>query len=292
MMIRIILSLALVLLFGFQSLHATSLAEQIKQAGYIEFCDHQHGAVTFDSLYHKFDELIEFLQANPVWVNKLYYAKERFIRSKERNYYSTDFFGWYDESQPAERGQVSFYYSTHFDDFICARFPEFNQISQITRFFAACRQIEQTTKPLFSLAAKELDLPEIFAPLNTDQQPPVLFKVVKYLPSYVASKPHYDGTAFSLFLDSTDHQALRLAAYKPLLNRHDFTTPARKYAREQYQNSILLIPGTLLTEFAINPTPHVVLPAGKTRYATIAFAMRPHYLTPKKQLVLLPNLKD
>ncbi len=53
----------------------------------------------------KFDELIGFLQTNPVWAQKLYSAKERFIRSKDRNYYSTDFFGFYDESEKQGRSQ-------------------------------------------------------------------------------------------------------------------------------------------------------------------------------------------
>ena len=89
---------AIFLLFAFQSLCALPLAEQFKRAGYVEICDKKHGAATFDSLYAYFDELIEFLQTNPVWAQKLYIAKERFIRSKDRNYYSTDFFGLYDES--------------------------------------------------------------------------------------------------------------------------------------------------------------------------------------------------
>jgi hypothetical protein len=95
------------LLFAFQSLCAIPLAEQFKQAGYVEICNHKHGTATFDSLYAYFDELIEFLQSNPVWVQKLYRAKERFTRSKERNYYSTHFFGFYDELEREGRRQIS-----------------------------------------------------------------------------------------------------------------------------------------------------------------------------------------
>src|SRR5581483_7735567 len=68
----------LLLIFALQSF--PDLAEQFKQAGYVEICEQMHTAATFDSLYVQFDELIEFLQKNPVWAQKLYSAKERFIR--------------------------------------------------------------------------------------------------------------------------------------------------------------------------------------------------------------------
>ncbi len=132
------LSLLIFLLFAFQSLCAIPFAEQFKQAGYLEICNKNHGTATFDSLYAHFDELIEFLQTNPVWAQKLYSAKERFIRSKDRNYYSTDFFGFYDESEREGRSQIAFYYSTHFHEFICSHYPEFNQVPEIIRFFEVC----------------------------------------------------------------------------------------------------------------------------------------------------------
>ena len=107
------------------SLYATPLAEQFKQAGYVEICDEKDGTTTFDSLYIYFDEFIELLQTNPVWAKKLHTAKERFIRSKDRNYYSTDFFGLYDDSKREGRNQIAFYYSIHFHKFICSRYPEY-----------------------------------------------------------------------------------------------------------------------------------------------------------------------
>ena len=82
-----------------QSICTISLKEQFSQVGYLEICDKNCGIATYDSLYASFDELISFLQVNPTWAQKLYIAKERFIRSEHRNYYSTDFFGFYDESE-------------------------------------------------------------------------------------------------------------------------------------------------------------------------------------------------
>src|SRR5260221_2635110 len=107
-----------ILFLCIQSIHTTSLKEQLNQFGYIEMCDENHGIVTYDSLYACFDDLITFLQAHPAWAQKLYIAKERFIRSEYRNFYSTDFFGFYDESKREGRNQIAFYYSTHFQDFI------------------------------------------------------------------------------------------------------------------------------------------------------------------------------
>jgi len=268
-------------------LDAISLAEQFRQVGYVEICNKRHGANTFDHLYVYFDELIEFLQKNPVWIHKLYQAKERFIRSKNKNYYSTDFFGFYDESQKKGRGQISFYYSTHFHEFVCFHYPEFNQIPEVIHFFESCYEIQESYKNLFSQAAIDLGVDGIFS--SEYGYPPILFKVVKYFPSYVPVKPHYDGTAFSLFLDSTDNESLLFSVYKPSLKVNDFFLPVRQFIREMNQSSILLIPGTLLTEFSIYPTPHIVIQGGKTRYATIAFAMRPNHISKKQEFYALPS---
>lgn len=271
----------------FQFLGATSLAEQFKQVGYVEICDNKHGSVTYDSLYACFDEMIEFLQKNPAWAQKLYSAKERFIRSKDRHYYSTDFFGFYDESQRVARSQISFYYSIHFHEFICFHYPEINKVLEIIRFLQSCEHIQQQYYQLFEQAAVELGLESIFS--SQFGKPPILFKVVKYFPSYQVVRPHYDGTAFSLFLDSTDNQSLLVSAYKSCFTVKDFSSPVRKFSRLYNQNSIVLIPGSLLTEFGIYPTPHIVLSSGQVRYATIAFAMRPNYMFQKHEFSHLPN---
>lgn len=283
MIIRKIFLLAIFLLCASQALYALSLSEQFKQTGYVEI-DAQTHAATFDALYAYFDKLIEFLQTHPVWAQKLYRAKERFIRSKERNYYSTDFFGFYDESERADRNQISFYYSIHLHDFICAYYPEFKQVPEIIRFFEACREIQKPCADIFTQAAAQLDLQAIFVSKYSD--PPVLLKVVKYFPTYIATKPHYDGTVFSLFLNSTDNQSLLLAPYKDAFTVEDFSSPLRRQ-----QNSILLIPGTLLAECAINPTPHLVAQSGKVRYAAIAFAMRPYSISQHNTFSALPNFK-
>lgn len=274
------------LIFAFHSLYANPLAEQFKQTGYLEICNREQGAEAYDSLYAYFDEFIAFLQTNPTWVNKLYIAKERFIRSKDRNYYSTDFFGFYDESKKEDRSQIAFYYSTHFHEFICSRYKEFNEVPEITLFLDACREIQKPCGTLFQKAATELGLEMIFS--SEYGNPPVLFKVIKYLPSYNITRPHYDGTVFSIFLDSTDNQSLLLSPYKSLFSRDDFFSPLRALSRESNQSSILLIPGTFLTEFSIFPTPHIVLKSGQTRYAAIAFAMRPNYTPQKNEYSHLP----
>lgn len=270
------------LLFASPSLCAIPLAEQFKQRGYVEICNKKHGSATFDALYAHFDKLIEFLQTNPVWAQKLYSAKERFIRSKERNYYSTDFFGFYDESKREGRHQIAVYYSTHFHEFICSHYPEFTQVHEIINFFEACLEIQKTYGNLFNRAAAELHLDTIFSP-------PILVKVIKYFPAYIATKPHYDGTAFSLFLDSTDNESLLLSPYKSSFTVDDFSSPLREFSRRHNQSSILLIPGVLLTEFSIYPTPHIVTQSGKVRYATIAFAMRPNYTSQKIEFTPLPS---
>jgi hypothetical protein len=277
----------LILFLCTQSICTIPLQEQFHQVGYVEMCDNNHGIATYDSLYACFDELILFLQAHPSWAQKLYIAKERFIRSENRNFYSTDFFGFYDESEREGRNQIAFYYSTHFEDFIVSHYPEFKQVSPIVTFFACCCEIQQSSRNVFNQAAAELNLENIF--VSTYGHPPVLLKVVKYLPSYSVSRPHYDGTALSLFLDSTDNQSLLLSPYKSEFTVDDFFCPLRKFSRSCDQNSILLIPGTHVTEFSLYPTPHIVTHNGKIRYATIAFAMRPHYTFQKNNFSLLPN---
>ncbi len=276
------------LAFASQPLYGISLEEQFKQKGYVEICNKRHGAATFDALYTYFDELIEFLQADPIWAQKLYSAKERFIRSSNRNYYSSDFFGFYDESKRAERRQISFYYSIHFHEFMYSHYPEFTQVLQITKFFDGCLEIHKTYGDVFSQAALELGLEAIFSWKYAG--PPILVKVVKYLASYTAAKPHYDGTLFSLFLDSTDNQSLLLSPYKSIFTVDDFSSPLREFNRESDQSSLLLIPGALLTEFSIYPTPHIVIQSSKVRYATIAFAMRSHHTPQKIEVSPLPSL--
>lgn len=277
------------LLLAFQSLCALPLREQFKRSGYVEICDSTHQTGAFEWLYARFDEFNEFLQTNPIWAQQLIAIKERFIRSKDRNYYSTDFFGLYDESHREGRNQVSFYYSTHFHEFICSRFPEFLQIPEMIRFFEACFEVQKSYGHLFDESAAELGLEAIFSSPTGNH--PILLKIVKYLPAYVASKPHYDGTAFSLFLHSTDNESLLLSPYKSSFTIDDFASPLREFSGRQNQNSILLIPGAFLTEFSIFPTPHIVVQSGKTRYATIAFAMRPNYIPQKTKYTPLPSFK-
>lgn len=289
MITKNILLLLFFVLCASQSFCEIPLAEQFQQTGYLEMCNAHHGTATFDSLYAHFDELIEFLQTNPMWAQQLYSAKERFIRSPDRSYYATNFFGFYDESTIKERGQISFYYSTHFHEFMCSYYPPLNQIPQITRFFNACLEIQKPCDDLFSQVAAQLGLEMIFS--SPYGHPPILLKVIKYFPSYSATRPHYDGTAFSLFLDSTDNQSLLISAYKPSFTVDDFSSPARKFSRQHHQNSLLLIPGSLLTEFSIYPTPHFVAQTRKIRYATIAFAMRPNYIHQKSELSILPRCK-
>jgi hypothetical protein len=228
--------------------------------------------------------MINFLQTNPILVKKLYQAKERFIRSKDKNLYSTDFFGWYDESGKDGRDQISFYYSIHFHTFICCYYPELISIPQIRSFFDNCFKIQDPYEEIFVQAADQLDL--------TIKQFPILLKIVKYLPSYDAKKPHYDGTAFSLFLDSTDNQSLLLCPYQSSYTTDDFSYPVRKFDCDLHHKSIVLIPGALLTEFSIYPTPHIVRSHGATRYATIAFAMKPNHIFQKYPLSPLPFFKD
>ena len=282
------LVISFLLLFPFQSVYAISFADQLKDVGYVEFCNNHHGVVAFDSLYQKFDLFIEFLQKNPAWVHKLYAAKERFIRSKNRNYYSTDIFGFYDESEKIGRHQISFYYSTLFHEFICSSYKEFNQVPEIIQFFQACCNIQQPYGNVFDEVAVEVGIANIF----NDGHPPILLKIVKYFPNYSPCEPHYDGSVFTLFLDSTNNQALLLSPYKSSLLVDDFVVPIRKFTRLDYQNSMMLIPGTLVTEFFIYPTPHIVLASEDTRYATIAFAMRPNYVQQKIEFSSLPNFKD
>jgi len=286
---QIMRTIALLSIFS-QFSYPTPLREQFKHAGYVELRYGQHGVATFDALYTYFDEFIAFAHANPAWAHILYRAKERFIRSSERSYYATDFFGFYDESTIEGRNQVSFYYATHFHAFVCSHYPESKTVPEIVRFFQACFEIQKSCTDIFAQVATELGIDTIFSCAHG--QPPILLKVVKYFPSYRATRPHYDGTAFSLFLDSTDNQALLLSAYKVSFAVDDFYCPTRIFSREQKQNSILLIPGSLLTDFAIYPTPHIVVHSGSTRYATIAFAMRPEYISQKNELSSLPNFKD
>lgn len=280
------LLIGIFLLLTPQSFCVPTWAEQFKQVGYVELCDSEQGAVAYNALYACFDGFIAFLQTHPAWVHKLYSVKERFIRSREKDYYSTIFFGFYDESERVGRSQIAFYYSTHFHEFICARYPEFKQIPEIIRFFDACHEIQKPYNKLFVEAASELGLEEIFA--SAGGQVPLLLKVVKYLPAYCASRPHYDGTAFSLFLDSTDNQSLLLAPYKSSFTLDDFSCPSRQFPRGPHHNSLLLIPGTLLADSFIFPTPHLVVGSGAIRYATIAFALRPYYSSQKNEFTLLP----
>lgn len=290
MMTLKIFFLWILLSFAFQPLCATPLKKHFNETGYLEICDENHGTATYNTLYAHFDELIEFLQTHPAWARKLYIAKERFIRSKERNFYSTNIFGFYDESGRKDRNQISFYYSIHFHEFICTQYPEINQVCEIVQFFETCRNIQKPYGNLFDEAARLLGLESIFSSIY--DHPPILFKVIKYLPSYTAKKPHYDGTAFSLFLDSTDNQALLLSPYQSSFTIEDFTSPLREFSRSYDRNSILLIPGVLLTEFSIYPTPHIVVQNNEIRYATIAFAMRPNYISQKTELSPLPIFKD
>lgn len=269
------------------SLCATPLADQFQRSGYVEITDHHHSAEAFDSLYEDFDACVAFLQENPLWAQKLYIAKERFIRSKYRNYYGTDVFGFYDEFQI--RNQASFYYSIHFHEFICSRYPDFQAAPKIIRFLEACLAIQKPYGDLFIEAAEELGLKTLFA--SEYGAPPLLLKIVKYLPSHRPTRPHYDGAVFALFLDSTDNRSLLVSPYQSSLTVSDFSSPLRKFARESSPRSILLIPGTLLTDCGINPTPHVVVHNNQTRHATIAFAMRPNYTPLKTSYTPLPPFK-
>lgn len=280
----------LFLLSTYQPIDGISLAEQFQQFGYLEIFDENHNIETFEYLYKKFDNFIEFVQKNPAYAQKLYVAKERFIRSADKNYYATNFFGFYDESKIYGRHQISFYYSIHFHKFICDFCQEFNQIPEFVDFFQICLQVQQPCANLSNQAAIALNLEDLFS--SKHGKPPILFKVVKYLPSYIPIKPHYDGAALTLLLDSTDDGSFFLSPYKSFLKIEDFYSPSRTFSYARNQKSILLIPGTHITEFLIYPTPHIVTQSGKTRYAAVAFAMRPHYASQKNDFSPLPNFKN
>src|SRR5581483_10266953 len=176
MMIQKTFFISIFLLHASHTLGASSLAEQFKQAGYVEMCNKEHGTATFDALYVCFDELIQFLQTHPTWAHTLNNAKERFIRSKARDVYATNFFGFYDESGRTGRSQISFYYATHFHEFIRSSYPELIAIPEIANFFERCDEIQKPYAHLFEQAATELGLKTIFA--SNDNHPPLLFKVI------------------------------------------------------------------------------------------------------------------
>lgn len=281
---KIILSLLSVICL-FEDVEGSTLLESFEQEGYVELYTHEQDATAYDALYVHFDAFIEFLQLNPFWTHQLYAAKERFIRSKEKNIYSTDVFGLYDESKKRGRNQISFYYSSHFNEFIGSHYPKVREIPEIARFFDACEAIQQPYGSVFQKAFLDLGL-------NTleKDQPPILLKVIKYLPQYAVTKPHYDGSLLTLFLDSTDNEALLISPYRLSYSTGDFTTPKREFSREELPHSVLLIPGALLIEHSIYPTPHLVVESGKKRYATIAFCMKPHHSPKKYEVSPLPDL--
>ncbi len=263
-----------------------SLLQECKQVGYVEICDTLHTNATFTTLYASFEHCIQFLQAHPVWVQKLYIAKEAFLRSKYKNYYATDIFGWYDESHVQGRRQIAFYYSVHFHQFVIAHCPELRTIPAIIDFFSLCYALQQSYEELSMFVAHGLGIQDLFA--CTDGKPPLLLKLVTYLPSYYPTRPHYDGSAFTLLCDSTDHQSLLVASYQPALTANDFFVPRKTLLQSCDSSSIIVIPGSFITDFSIYPTPHVVQHSGVTRYATIIFAMRPYYTPEKKEFCALP----
>lgn len=269
----------------FASLCAMPLMEQFARDGYIEICDRKPNEASFESLYIHFDEFLDFLQQNPMWAQKLYTAKERFIRSKDRNLYSTDFFGLYDESKRIGRDQISFYYSLHYHEFITAYYPEIKRIPEITRFLDVCHNIQKPCVEIFEESAIELGVESVFS--SEYSRPPILFKVVKYLPSYKPAKPHYDGAVLSILLDSTDNDSLLLSSYQPSLKVEDFHVALRECS-----NSCLMIPGSYICEYSIYPTPHIVTESGKIRYAAVAFAMRPHFNSEIADFFPLPFFKN
>lgn len=248
-----------------------SLKEAFNQDGYWEICDEQHGSQTYDVFYEKFEEVIVFLEKNPRWKQKLDEAKERFIRSKDKACYGTDICGFYEESKT--RQQIAFYYSAHFHRFIVNQYKEFNKAPVLLHFLEACHAIEKRYDEIIQSAFNSLSIePSGFL---EDLKAPRILKVIKYLPSYYPIMPHYDGSIFSFLLDSTDATSLLLSPYKSSFVREDFKVPERTFLRKEDQNSILLLPGAFLKQLGINPTPHVVVQSGKTRYATVLFVMRP-----------------
>ncbi len=258
----------------FAHLYALPLVEQFKQKGYVEIFGEKQDVELYNALYASFDRFLAYLQDTPIWRQKLYSAKERFIRSKEQNLNTYDFFGLYDDEKRKGASQISFYYSTHFHNYFCACFPECQESAEITEFLDACFLIQERSRALLNEKAQELGI---------ETAPSILFKVIKYLPEYSATRPHYDGTLFSLFLDSTDNESILLSPYKDSFSVDDFITP--RHSRD----SILLIPGVLLTELSIYPTPHIVIPKGKIRYSAVAFAMKQNHRFQKVELADLPN---
>lgn len=284
MIIQNILTRLIFLRSLFFVIHADAyLAEQFQQSGYAQvdyalFATNLDDAtVTCAHLYQSFDELIVFLQTNPAWAQKLYCAKERFLRSKWKDLYSTDFFGLYDESERKGRHQISFYYSVHFHDFLEMYYPDIMQVPTIAQFLAMCRIIQQPCTALFSWVQDDLQY--------HDHHLSVLLKVMKYFPDYAPVKPHYDGSVVTCFLDSTDTHSLLVARYGTSLTPGNFIIPNRAL----FAKTMLVIPGAFLSKPDLYPTPHIVVYSGQTRYATIAFGMPDNYKSTKQQWASLPD---
>jgi hypothetical protein len=258
---------------------------EFRQTGYIEIGVHKPSKITFETLYADFDTLVETLQTHPQCLQKLYIAKERFIRTKAQRDYGTDFFGFFDESTQQGRSQVAFYYAREFHDFLLQFYPELKQEAPLILFLNDCfALVQDPAEGILEAVTAQLGLDALFKANRVDF--PLLLKVVKYHPDYKATKPHYDGTAFSLFLDSTDNNSLLLSPFKPSFSVADFEVPLRYFPPEA---SMLLIPGSLMTDYSLFPTPHLVMGSGLTRYAAIVFCMRPPFPSQKVELPALPT---
>jgi len=270
-------------------LHANPLLKDFEEKGYSEIVNEKQGSVFYDQLYRSFDRMIGRVTKDSSLRKKLAMAKNRFWKTELGQFYATPFVGYGDDSKLSYRKLYYFYYSTDFHDFLKVQYPEILENLDIREFLTLCREITVSSMSIFERTREELSVGALLdSPFN---RLPLLLKIVKYLPGS-STVPHFDASAFSLFLDSTDHQSLLLAPYKETIEVFDFFVPPRQYPRLAFSSSSLLIPGKFLQgqEPYINPTPHAALRNDSIRYSVIAFCVVPFKQPVNGSLPSMPQL--
>lgn len=280
----------LCLILSIFSLEASQLLPGLQQRGYVEICNETHGAESFDNLYLAFDAFIKFVDTHSEARKKLAAAKSQFWDTDIGKFYGTPFVGYADESKLTHRKLYYFYYSSDFHNFLLTRYSKIMQGSpEILQFLDLCRAITNSSIEMFGNAIEELAIDPLFS--STENRLPVLLKVVKYLPAS-CTVAHFDASALTLMLDSTDLDSLVFSPYMETIASSDFFAPSRQYSRSVQSSSCLLISGKFLTakDIPINPTPHAALRKDTIRHAAIAFALIPYYQSGRLDLPLLPQL--
>jgi hypothetical protein len=251
----------------------------LETSGYFEINNQKAERQLFDKVYLQFEQFEQFLTQNTDWKDKLTEIDKEYEKFSDNEIYGYPFLGSKKQNQYTNKFAITKEYIR----FLYNQYPSFiEQCSEFSNLLNSLQTIEKFSQEIFEDTIQRIDPTDRLYLHLPDGDLAIIVLLIKYEPSEeIASRPHFDRSAFTLMLDNSEEyemESLLIAPYNSDYYATDFSRPARQYTKTNDSSSCLFVPGFTpkYVGFPIEPTPHAVNQIKQTRYAAIAFVMIPY----------------